>query len=93
MFIMKFREVRKQVNRENCLYRKCVPAESGNELLPSSADWIDLKKVQHFVKMSLGKYCRCAVLLYQPLRFKGKQKSGNASDHAAGLCSDLPKGI
>ena len=50
MFIMKVREVRKQADRENSLYRKCVPAESGNEPLPFSADRVYLKKVHHFVK-------------------------------------------
>lgn len=54
MFIMKVREVRKQADRENSLYRKCVPAESGNEPLPFSADRVYLKKVHHFVKNPLG---------------------------------------
>ena len=93
MFIMKVREVRKQGNRENCLYRKCVPAESGNELLPSSADRIDLKKVHHFVKVSWRKCSRCIVLLCQHQHLKGKWESGNDSANAAGVGSDLLKGV
>ena len=60
MFIMKVREVRKQADRENSLYRKCVPAESGNEFLPFSADRVYLKKVHHFVKNPSGKV-RCVI--------------------------------
>lgn len=69
MFIMKVREVRKQADRENSLYRKCVPAESGNEFLPFSADRVYLKKVHHFVKDPSGKCGWCIVLLHQRLFF------------------------
>lgn len=85
MFIMKVREVRKQADRENSLYRKCVPAESGNEFLPFSADRVYLKKVHHFVKDPSGKCGWCIVLLHQRLFFKRQSEPSYGSYDAADI--------
>ena len=89
MFIMKVREVRKQADRENSLYRKCVPAESGNEPLPFSADRVYLKKVHHFVKNPFRECGWCVGLLHQHLFFKRQSESSDGSCDAAGISAGV----
>ncbi len=93
MFIMKVREVRKQADRENSLYRKCVPAESGNEFLPFSADRVYLKKVHHFVKKPSGKCGFSIVLLHQRLAFERQSEPSVGSCDAAAIGAWVPARI